>query len=136
MKRLASEKYLYSGDCRQHWGFTLVEAIAAIAIMSTSLLAIFGTAHSCLIASDMNRKLTHAVFIAETLINEQLLDEQIAYQTIQGQTDDYNWQIKILQTDIDNLAKIEITVAFKHQSAQQQYQLVSFLYIKPEILSK
>ena len=87
-------------------------------------------------AADRNRKLTQSVLIAETLLNEQMLDEQIAYQSTQGQTDKYNWQIQILQTDIENLAKIEITVAFGQQSTQQQYQLISFLYIKPKTVSK
>lgn len=136
MKKRVSKKYFCSEkDCRQ-WGFTMAEVIAAIAIMSTSLLAIFGTARSCSMAADRNRKLTQSVLIAETLLNEQMLDKQIAYQSTQGQTNNYNWQIKILQTDIENLAKIEITVAFGQQLNQQQYQLISFLYIEPEIVGQ
>ena len=136
MKKQVSKKYLCSGNNCLHRGFTMAEVIVAIAIMSTSLLAIFSTVRSCSMAADRNRKLTQSVLIAETLLNEQMLNEQIAYQSTQGQTDKYNWQIQIMQTDIENLAKIEITVAFGQQSAQQQYQLISFLYIKPETVSK
>jgi len=136
LKKQVSKKYLCSGNNCRHRGFTMAEVIAAIAIMSTSLLAIFSTVRSCSMAADRNRKLTQSVLIAETLLNEQMLDEQIAYQSTQGQTDRYNWQIQILQTDIENLAKIEIAVAFGQQSAQQPYQLISFLYIEPETMSK
>ena len=136
MKKRVSKKCLCSENNCRHRGFTMAEVIAAIAIMSTSLLAIFSTARSCSMAADRNRKLTQSVLIAETLLNEQMLDEQIAYQRTQGQTDKYSWQIKILQTDIENLAKIEITVALRHQSTRQQYELVSFLYIEPETVSK
>lgn len=136
MKRRASEKYLCSAkNCRPK-GFTMAEVIAAIAIMSTSLLAIFGTARSCSMASDINCKLTKAVLIAETLMNEQMLNEQIEYQNTKGQKDQYNWQTRIMQTDIDNLAKIEITVTYKNKSALQQYQLISFLYTEPATGSK
>ena len=136
MKKQVSEKTLFSEIHLRCWGFTMVEVIAAMAIMSTSLLAIFGTARSCSMAADRNHKLTRAVLIAETLLNEQMLDDQISYQSRQGQIDEYHWQVKISQTDIENLAKIKVTLTFKQQSIQQEYELISFLYIEPTVVSE
>jgi type II secretion system protein I len=130
LKKQASDKK----TSLENRGFTLVEVIAAMAIMSTSLLAIFSTARSCLMAAERSGKLTRAVMIAETLLNEQMLDEQISYRSSQGQRDEFSWQIRIMQTNIENLAKIEITVLWGRQSPQQEYQLISFLYIEPTVL--
>jgi len=135
LKKRVSKKYLRSVGGWRNRGFTMAEVIVAIAIMSTSLLAIFGTARSCSMAADRNRKLSQAVLIAETLLNEQMLDEGIAYQSSQGSSDKYDWEIKILETDIENLAKIEIAVTIRQQSSRQEYELVSFLYIEPETVN-
>ena len=117
-------------------GFTMVEIIATLAILSTSLLAVFGAMRVCSMASYHARMLTQSVFLAESLLTETILNKNIAFETTQGQQNVYTWQVQTAPTPVENLGAICVRVEWQEQQRQQQYELYSLIYIKPLIEGK
>ena len=117
--------------CRKP-AFTLIEVIVSITILSTSLLAVFGVFRMCSSASNASQKLTESVLLAEKLLVETTLEDNISFQTKSGQEDPFEWQVKISPTDIEELAMIEVTVKWHQQMNEKEYSLKSLLYIQPQ----
>jgi len=117
------------GDADAADGFTMVEIIAALAILSTSLLAVFGAMRVCSTASYHSRMLTQSVFLAESLLTETILNKNIAFSTTQGQQDVYTWQVQTASTPVENLGAICVRVEWQEQQRKQQYELYSLIYI-------
>jgi len=116
--------------------FTMVEVIVALVILSTTLIAVFGVLRACAGATHHARMLTEAVLLAETLLTQAALDENIALQTSNGADDKYKWQVRIIPTPIESLAAINVSVKWNEQNRLQQYNLVSLRYIKPALEGK
>lgn len=112
--------------------FTLVEVIVSIAILSTSLLAVFGVFRMCSFASVASQRLTKSTLLAEKLLTETRLEENISFQTRNGKDGFYDWQVKTSPTEVENLAVIEVTVQWTQQMREKDYSLKSLLYILPQ----
>jgi type II secretion system protein I len=119
-----------------HLGFTMVEIIVALVILSTSMLAIFGVLSTCSRASYHSRQLTKAELIAESLMTQAMLKQPISYETIQGTQEPFTWQYKITQTDCENLGAISVQVQWQEQQRPQQYELFSLVHVSPLAESK
>ncbi|MFC1677107.1 prepilin-type N-terminal cleavage/methylation domain-containing protein [Planctomycetota bacterium] len=111
-------------------GFTMVEVIVAIAILSTSMLAVFGVLRTCLAADSRSRMLTRSVLLAESLMTETMLKRNITYETTQGSKGPFNWQIQVAPTQMDNLGAVCVQVKWPRQ---QQYELFSLVH-NPAVL--
>jgi len=116
--------------------FTMVEVIVALAIMGTTIIAVFGTLHACSKGAQHAKMLTESVLLAETLLIQAVLQENIAMQTTNGGNDTHSWKVRILPTPIESLAVVHVSVQWKEQNRPQQYNLVSALYIKPVLQGK
>ena len=110
-------------------GFTMVEIIVAMAILSTSMLAVFGTLRMCTSANGTSQRLTESVLLAEKLLAETTLNDKITYRTTKGSQGLFSWQIQTAATGMDNLAAVCITVEWLDQQKPQQYQLYSLMHI-------
>lgn len=113
-------------------GFTLVEVIVSITILSTSLLAVFGVLRLCSSASVTSQRMTESSLLAEKLLVETMCDKNLIFQTRTGKESIFTWQITTSSTDIENLAMVYITIQWQQQMVQKEYQLKSLLYIKPQ----
>ncbi len=107
----------------------MVEIIVALAILSTSMLAIFGTLRMCTTANSSSQRLTESVLLAEKLLAEAALNNETTYQTTKGREGQFSWQIQTAPTGMDNLAAISIKVQWLNQQKPQQYQLYSLKHI-------
>ena len=112
--------------------FTLIEVIVSITILSTSLLAVFGVFRMCSAASAASQRLTESALLAEKLLAETTLEKNVSYQTQHGTEGFYSWQVRTMQTDIENLAAIEVTVQWPQQMSQKDYTLKTLYYIPPQ----
>ena len=110
-------------------GFTMVEIIVALAILSTSVLAVFGVLRMCASANGTSQRLTESVFLAEKLLAETMLKENISFQTSEGKQGQFSWQIQTAPAGKDNLVAISVTVQWLDQQKPQQYQLYSLKHI-------
>ena len=114
----------------------MAEIIVALAILSTSMLAVFGVMRTCSAAAHHTRMLTKSVLLAESLLTEAKLNKNITFQTTQGRQDPYSWQIQIAPTPLENLTAICVQVKWTEQQRQQKYELVSLIHITQLIEGK
>lgn len=116
--------------------FTMIEIIVSLAILSTSMLAVFGVLRVCLAANGQSMMLTKSVLLAESLLTETSLQKPVSYQTTQGNDGLFSWQVQVAPTENDNLAAVCIQINWKQQERQRQYELLSLLYIQPQLEGK
>ena len=126
LKRKVHNKHLYR---RRETGFTMVEIIVALAVLSTSMLAVFGTLRMCTMANSSSQRLTESVLLAEKLLAEATLNDKITYRTTKGSEGQFSWQIQTAPTEMDNLAAIGIKIQWLNQQKPQEYQLNSLMHI-------
>jgi general secretion pathway protein I len=112
-------------------GFTMVEVVVALAILGTTIIAVFGAMRSCSRAAHHTRMLTKSVLLAETLLAEAKTSELAVFETTQGQKDSYTWTVRIAPTPIENLGAIRVEVKWLEQQREQQYELLSLIYMRP-----
>jgi len=117
-------------------GFTLIEVLVSMAILSTSLLAVFGVFRQCSTASVTSQRLTDSAFLAEKLLIETSLEKNISFQTKEGQEGPLSWDVKTSPTQIENLAMIEVNIKWLQQMTQKNYTLRSLLAIQPQYEGK
>jgi Tfp pilus assembly protein PilV len=116
-------------------GFTMVEVVVALVILSTTVIAVFGAMTACLSGAHHTRRLTGSVLLAETkLVETRLrLSENATFETTQGHEDLYRWEVRVAPSPVENLAAIRVQVKWLEQQRQQQYELFSLFYIEPAI---
>ena len=107
----------------------MVEIIVALAILSTSMLAVFGTLRMCATANSGSQRLTESVLLAEKLLAEATLNNKITYHTTNGSEGQFSWQIQTAPTGMDNLAAVSIKIQWLDQQKPQEYQLNSLMHI-------
>ena len=107
----------------------MVEIIVALAIFSTSMLAVFGTLSMCTTAGSSSQRQTESVLLAERLLAETTLKDSISYQTTKGNKGQFSWQIQTAPTGMDDLAAVCVKVQWLNQQKPQEYQLYSLMHI-------
>jgi prepilin-type N-terminal cleavage/methylation domain-containing protein len=110
-------------------GFTMVEIIVALAILSTSVLAVFAVFRMCASTNVNNQRLMQSVLLTEKLLCDVAIKNNITYQTTKGAKDIYSWQIQTAPAEMDNLVAICIKVQWFDQHKPQEYELCSLLYL-------
>jgi len=114
----------------------MVEVIVALAILGTTLIAIFGAIQTCSAANYHARMLTGAVLLAEKLLAETRLNDNPVFQSRLGQTKPYRWQVQLEPTPVENLAAIRVTIYWHQHQHTQSYELISLAYFKQAIEGK
>ena len=107
----------------------MVEILVALAILSTSMLAVFGTLRMCVTANSNSQRLTQSVLLAERLMTETILDNNITYQTANGNEGLFSWEIQTASTEMDNLAAVCVTVRWLEQQKPQEYKIYSLMHL-------
>ncbi|MHC4154254.1 MAG: type IV pilus modification PilV family protein [Planctomycetota bacterium] len=110
-------------------GFTMVEVVVALAILGTTIVAIFGAMRNCSRAAHHARMLTKSVLLAETLLAEAKTSDVAVFETKEGQQDPYTWTVQVAPTPIENLAAVRVEVKWQEQEREQQYELLSLICI-------
>lgn len=124
-KKKTYRKYDRGGRC----GFTMVEIIVTLAILSTSMLAIFGTLRMCATANGNSQRLSEAVLLAGRILGETKLEERITFRITKGNDGRFSWQVQTAATGMDNLAAVCVKVQWLSQQKRQEYQLYSLMHI-------
>ena len=114
----------------------MVEIIVAMAILSTSMLAVFGALRMCIVANSSSQRLTKSILLAEKLLAETTLDNKIIYQTTKGSDGQFSWQIMTAPTGMDDLAAVCIKIEWLQQQKPQEYKLFSLMHISTQIEGK
>ena len=117
-------------------GFTLIETVAALSIFSVSLLAVAGLLRMCIYSSRDAQMLTDSVLLAEELMVERRLEENMAYEKREGNRGRYRWEVRTFATEVENLCGIEVVVCYHNQERENVYRLRSFKYLVSRLEGK
>lgn len=120
-------------EVRPEWtgkGFTMIEIVVALTILSITIVAMFGALSTCSTAAYHARMLTQSVLLAESLLTESSLHGYTAFETTEGQNDLYRWKVQIVPTPVESLGAICVQVEWREQQRPQQYELLSLVQMK------
>ena len=106
-----------SSDCRHAQGFTLIEVMIALVIISISLTGMAVTMGSMLDNATVLRERTYASWIAQNRIVEMRLAGTVPETgTTTGEVEYANtfweWRAEVSETGVENLFRIDVEVSF------------------------
>ncbi len=101
---------------KQARGFTLLEVLIALMVVSISLLAIAGEMISMLNAANTMQERTYASWIAHNKITEMRLANVVPeVSTSSGELDyanrEWAWRAVVSGTGVDNLFRVDVTIS-------------------------
>jgi len=101
---------------RKDRGFTLIEVLVALAIVSFALAAMAGTMVQMLNAANTMRDRTYASWIANNKITEMRLSNVLPeVSTSSGEVTyagvDWNWRAVVSETGVENLYRIDVSIS-------------------------
>jgi type IV pilus assembly protein PilV len=113
-------------------GFTLVESMLTLAIMSVGLLALAGLQITALRGNDLSRRMTTAVSIAEQRL-EQL--KNTPYTNIQAEATSevtasnlhFTRQVTVTNGPLPNTKSVSVLVSWQDQSQTHTLQLATII---------
>ena len=108
----------------------MIEIVVALAILSITIVAMFGALRTCSVAAYHARMLTNSVLLAESLLTEAGLQGHTAFETTEGQNNMYRWKVQIVPTPIESLGAICVQVEWLEQQRRQQYELLSLVQME------
>lgn len=103
--------------CYKHKrGFTLLEVLVALLIISISLVAIAGEMISMLNAASSMQERTYANWIAHNKVTELRLENVVPeVSTSSGELEyanrEWAWRAVISETGVDNLFRVDVTIS-------------------------
>lgn len=102
---------------KQRRGFTLIEVLIALAVISISLVAIAGEMISMLNAANTMQERTYASWIAHNKVTELRLANVIPeVSTSSGELNyanrEWAWNAVVSETGVDNLFRVDVTVSY------------------------
>lgn len=121
---------------RQSAGFTLMEVLAAMALLAFILPAVMkGISIATVLASDSTRKIT-AAELAENRLAEVLLLEEWKDGSARGDFGDeypgYRWTMTTSDWNEVGLKQIELSVAWTQRGYDKEFLLTTLMYESPE----
>ncbi len=117
-------------------GFTLIEVLITVAILSTAIIFLFRSFTASLSAAQFSQNLTLACYLAE----EKFFDIQNSYAykkmlmdegTQSAQNINFRWKYEIGNTDNESLKKLGLFVSWKEKVKAREYS-VDFSTLLPK----
>ncbi|MCK5913875.1 MAG: type II secretion system protein [Desulfuromusa sp.] len=115
-------------------GFSLLEVMIALAIVSIALVSLLGLSNRSILVQDKIQKLTRATLLAQQVMSEQELKVGNSRLNWETQEDDFSepftdfrWQVSYQDTLISQVKQVTVIVLWGKAEKNEQVQLVSFL---------
>ena len=102
--------------CKQERGFTLLEVLIALMVISISLVAIAGEMINMLNAANTMQERTYASWIAHNKVTEMRLANVVPeVSTSSGELDyanrEWAWRAVVSETGVENLFRVDVTIS-------------------------
>jgi general secretion pathway protein I len=103
--------------CRYERGFTLLEVLIALAVISISLVAIAGEMINMLNTANTMQERTYASWIAHNKVTELRLANVIPeVSTSSGELEyanrEWAWSAVVSESGVDNLFRVDVTISY------------------------
>ena len=117
-------------------GFTLLEMMIALAIVSIALVSLLGLSNRSILVQERIQRLTRGTLLAQQLISEEELTSGIK-RSWEPREDvfiepysDFRWQVSYQDTLITKVKQVTVTVLWVDAAQNEQVRLSSFLPVK------
>ena len=116
-------------------GFTLLEVMIAMALLAIALVAVYQSQSQSLSMAGDSRFLTTASLLAQSRMSQ--IDAADPREITAGNGEfgddfpDYQWQLELVETEIDLLKKIVLTVTHKRMAVRNAYRLILYKVVLP-----
>lgn len=111
-------------------GFTLLEVMIAVAILAIALVAVFQMQSQSISMASESRFLTTASLLAQGKMADMEALSTLSNQTQKGDFapgyPEYGWTIRVTDTQMAKLKRIEVNVVHQALTRQGAYQLVFY----------
>jgi type II secretion system protein I len=128
-----SELRTQNAERRKAEGFTLLEVLIALAILSITLVALSRAQSQSLSVAGDSRSITTLCLLANAKMAEMEAKAFLGATTESGDfgTDfpDYAWQVKVGDSGMPNLKKIEVEARDKRKAKGGAYRLLLYKYV-------
>ena len=103
--------------CPRSSGFTLIEVMVALVIVSLSLIAVTASMNQMIDAAETMRNRTYASWIAQNRITELRLafatpDVGSSSGEVEYANTDWSWRAVVSETGVEDLYRIDVSVSF------------------------
>ena len=130
---LTQNSELRTQNASEAAGFTLLEVLIALAILSITLIALSRAQSQSLSVAGDSRSITTLSLLANAKMAEMESRPSLGSTTESGDfgTDfpDYAWQVKIGDAGMPNLKKIEVEARDKRKAKGGAYRLLLYKYV-------
>ncbi len=111
-----------TSSCRRQRGFTLIEVVIALAVISISMAAVINGVGKNISNASYLRDKTMAQWVASNKVNEIYLDdaplsrnEESGESELAGRT--WEWTVDVDDTDVELIKRVEVEVGVKDSDA-------------------
>ena len=116
-------------------GFTLLETLASLAILSIGLIAVVKSFSISIQANDYTQGLTIATFLAQGKIAELETTPQTILGTETGDFGEdypnYRWETEVNFTENDRIQEAVVTVFWRERGGEKKIELLTLLPQRP-----
>ncbi|MBW2450731.1 MAG: prepilin-type N-terminal cleavage/methylation domain-containing protein [Deltaproteobacteria bacterium] len=116
-------------------GFTLLEVMIAVSILSIALISLLALANRSLHIHDRTQRITAATLLAQQKMAETeisarqgSLETQEKAGVFKEPHEDFQWQILFADTPLPSVRMVTVTVFWGNEDLDEQVNLTSFLF--------
>lgn len=120
--------------CRCQGGFTLLEVMIALAVVSVALTALLGLANRTISTNDRLQKLTQATLLAQTRMTELETNSGTSSSLSDNEGDfpepfsEFHWRTEFLPTPVQGVRQVVVTVVWGDEGENESVDLTSFMF--------
>jgi len=118
-------------------GFTFIEILVTVAIVSTAIIFLLRSFTASLGAARFSQHITLACYLSEArlLDIERAFSDGAAYpasgtETLQNER--FNWNYRIRETDNPNLKELQFSVGWQENLREKEYVMDFMTYLKKQ----
>ena len=112
-------------------GYSLVELVAAIAIFSLAVTSVLALFSACLQATSASLSYTHAVTLAEKILEETALEGDFTPGSDSGDFGEdfprHSWETETESCEQEGLYQIRVVVKWNEQGREREYALTTLV---------
>lgn len=118
-------------DANNYKGFTLLEVMIALAIVSIALVAMLGLAQRNILVNDRLQRMTQATFLAKQKMAEIENGILSGLDRTRGEfpspNQQFSWRVQYSSTPIQGIQQIDLSVLWGEEKENELVTLTSFL---------